>query len=237
MPPSAARVAGAVQAGAVQAGAVQAVAVAVQTSQVSQAVDSAPAPDGDRDRIVRAAARSIGQDPDRVTTVADVLHLAGVNRRTFYRHFRSKDDLVLAMIEEAAAVLLSGLEAAVAAAPTASDAVRAYVGHMLGVGWQPPRAREGRAFLSREVRMTAAVPRALDEVYLRHAGVLREVLERGRADGSFPLADPGPDAIAAHAVLVRHLEARASGALDLPFAQVRDDVAGFFLRAFGAVRR
>jgi AcrR family transcriptional regulator len=47
--------------------------------------------------ILRAAFRVIGSSPSGSTSVVDILREAGLSTRAFYRHFRSIDDLILAL--------------------------------------------------------------------------------------------------------------------------------------------
>jgi AcrR family transcriptional regulator len=189
----------------------------------------------ERRRILRAAAQLIGQQAERQTTIADVLRAAGVNRRIFYRHFRSKDQLVMAMLERAGHIVETGLSKTVAASADPAQALASYVEYVLKIGWDEYRAREGRAFLSPEVGMTAGISSALEAVYARHRAILREVLARGLADGSLPRTVPDRDAFAIHAVLIRYLEVRVRGQLDLEFADVLEAVTGLFLPALGGL--
>ncbi|MCW2525961.1 MAG: transcriptional regulator, TetR family [Pseudonocardiales bacterium] len=190
--------------------------------------------DEERTRVLRAARRLIGQRDGRVTTVAEVLQEAGVNRRIFYRHFQSKDDLILAMVEQAGATLQAGLETAVRESKDPPSAVAAYIHHLLGVGWDERRAHDGRAFLSLEVTTTAGTRAAIEGVYAAHRAIIHAVLAAGRADASLPGAVPDRDSFALHAVLIRHIEVSALAGYDRDFETVRDGVTQLFLTAFGA---
>jgi AcrR family transcriptional regulator len=188
----------------------------------------------ERARVLRAARRLIGQRDGQVTTVAEVLQEAGVNRRIFYRHFQSKDDLVLAMVEQAGATLQGGLETVVGQSHDPSSALIAYVDHLLGVGWDERRAHDGRAFLSQEVAMTPGTRVAVERVYASHRAILRAVIDAGRTQGVFPRAEPDRDSFALHAVLVRHLEVEAFAGHDESFETISAGVTELFLTAFGA---
>lgn len=188
-----------------------------------------------RSRILRAAQHLIGQR-DRSTTIAELLHDAGVNRRTFYENFASKDELVLAMVDDAAATLQVGLEGVITASRNAPSAVAAYIDHTLSVGWDERRAHYGRAFLSHEVGMTPHIAAALEHAYDRHRVLLRDVITAGLAAGSLPKADPERDSFAIHSVLVRHLEARVRLNTDLDFEATRDGLIKLFLTGMGAAR-
>ena len=50
--------------------------------------------------IMRAAYELIQRDGSKETSVHDVLRKTGYSTRAFYRHFRSKDELVLAFLQE-----------------------------------------------------------------------------------------------------------------------------------------
>ena len=65
---------------------------------------------------------------------------------------------------------------------------------------------------------------------------LTEILRRGRADGSFPLADPDHDAVAISALVTRMMTSVAPEDL-LAVKQAQSRVLDFALRAVGAVAR
>jgi AcrR family transcriptional regulator len=62
-----------------------------------------------RDRMLRALARTMADKGYVATTVADVLRAAGVSRETFYEQFKSKEDCFAHAYEAAGGILLSGL--------------------------------------------------------------------------------------------------------------------------------
>src|SRR2546429_502736 len=51
----------------------------------------------EKDAIMRAAYDLILRNGSSPTSVHDILHETGFSTRTFYRHFRSKDELLVAM--------------------------------------------------------------------------------------------------------------------------------------------
>ncbi len=62
-----------------------------------------------RDRILAGAAAALLDHGFRAATVQNILDAADVSRRTYYQHFRSKEDILLALYRAAA----DGLAAAV----------------------------------------------------------------------------------------------------------------------------
>src|SRR5689334_9410628 len=63
-------------------------------------------------RILRGAAAVFGQRGYGATAVEAILDAAGVSRRTFYKHFRSKDDVLRVLFENSVAMLLSAVREA-----------------------------------------------------------------------------------------------------------------------------
>ncbi|WP_330255030.1 TetR/AcrR family transcriptional regulator [Nocardia sp. NBC_00565] len=185
--------------------------------------------DRERAAIIRAAHRLIGRH-GVATPIEDILRAAKVNRRTFYRHFPSKDALVLAMQREAGELVEDGLRAAVDGSLSGRAAVVAWIEEFLTVGWDERRMREGRTFVAPEVGLVVGFADALEEIYACHREVLAGALARARADGSLPGAMPERDAFAIHAVALRSVEMRARGRLERPYEAVRDDIVGLFVR-------
>lgn len=67
-----------------------------------------------RERLVSAATELFYAHGIRAVSVDKVIDRAGTTKVTFYRHFQSKDDLVVAYLEGRAALERSGIEAAIA---------------------------------------------------------------------------------------------------------------------------
>ncbi|MBL1103054.1 TetR/AcrR family transcriptional regulator [Streptomyces sp. 5-8] len=82
------------------------------------------------DAILNAARVVLGERPD--ASMEDIAATAGVTRQTVYAHFPSRDALVVALIEAAAAEYLATLDAAdLDTAPPAEALAR-----FLDAGWQ-----------------------------------------------------------------------------------------------------
>jgi AcrR family transcriptional regulator len=125
------------------------------------------------------------------TTVADVVAGAGVSRKTFYEHFRDKEECFLAAFDAGVDLLLAAI---VAAAPAEGDdtwiglmraRARAYLDTLAS---QPAFAR---TFL---IEVLAAGPRALErraEVLRRFANLFRDLHEEARRQ--FPRLAPVPE--------------------------------------------
>ena len=66
-----------------------------------------------RNRVLQGGARVFAHSGARLASVEDILDASGVSRRTFYRFFRSKDDVLLALYELGTEALLRACRSAV----------------------------------------------------------------------------------------------------------------------------
>src|SRR3954468_10019138 len=151
-----------------------------------------------RVRMLEAMAETVAAKGYGATTVGDVVGGAGVSRKTFYEHFRDKEECFLAAFDAGVDTLL---EAITAARPQPEDdtwlglmraRVRAYLETLAS---QPAFAR---TFL---IEVFAAGPHALDrraEVLRRFAQLFRDLHDEARRQ--FPEVQPVPERIYVAAV-------------------------------------
>jgi len=128
--------------------------------------------------ILQAATQALRERPD--ASVDDIARAAGVSRQTVYAHFPSREALLGAVVEQAAAEVSAALDAAgLDEAPPAVALTR-----MLDAGW---RAAARYPFLW---HLPAVSP---DEDAARHGPVLgrfAEVIRRGQDSGDFDATLP-----------------------------------------------
>jgi AcrR family transcriptional regulator len=124
-------------------------------------------------------------------SVADVLAEAGVSTRAFYRHFESKDALLVALMRRDAESVGRLLQRAVDRAADPAEAVAAWLDAYLAVFYEPKRARRTLLYASPGVRASSAV--AVEHAELRQilARPLVETLRAGH--GASVLHSPDPD--------------------------------------------
>lgn len=191
----------------------------------------------ERDAILRAAYRLIGRGPGSTVSVQDILDGAELSTRAFYRHFRSKDELILTMYRTAADRFAVELSDVVAAADGPASALGAWIHHQLAVVYDGRRVRQTAVLTSAEVRATAGfdqVNQASDTV---RRTILAEVLRQGRRDGSLPRStDPDADARAVCGAVGGVVMAKLSGDVLPGWAAASRHLTDLFLRAFGAPR-
>lgn len=189
--------------------------------------------DEERDRIVEATFDCLSEPHQGPVHVSAILARAEVSSRAFYRHFQSKDDLFLAMLEqvtERLAVLLD--EIATAPGPDPLQRLRSWIELMFTLASDTGLHRYLAVLDCDEMRAAKGYREARERSRARREASLATILRRGHADGSFPLTVPESDAIAIAALVSRELtSARIFDPAQIPLSRAR--VEGFALRALG----
>ena len=158
-------------------------------------LDSPPTPGAgtERSRLMDAALHVMRRNGFQGASVQDILDHAGLSTRAFYRQFRSKDDLLLAMFRTASDPDVAQVVRKVSEAHGPLGAVLAWIDEMVSMAFDRRRVR-------RLVMFNAVARQAdgyEDEESLLRARLtapLLDALDRGSIDGSFPHTDPSPDA-------------------------------------------
>ncbi len=168
-------------------------------------------------------------------TVADVLAEAGLSTRAFYRHFASKDELVLALFDAEHDVVRARLDAAIAAAPDPRAALVAWIDELLGLAFASRRSRRTQVLYTEGARLQHEFPSEFARIEAGMFEPLERVLAAGRAAGAFPATDPVADARSIRALTWQLVEDRLAGG-DGDLANARAQVLRFCLPALGATR-
>jgi AcrR family transcriptional regulator len=189
----------------------------------------------EKEQIVRAAYELIQRDGSKETSVHDVLHAAGLSTRAFYRHFRSKDELVLEMYRIDCDRVNTTLTAAVAAAPDPLAALEVWIDQNLAVVYDARRLRHAIVLSSAEVSSAEGFTEVKNTGLAAQRAPLVELLRDGHERGVFPHADPETDALAIQAVVGAHMRARLDrDPAALTRADARAHTLDLFERALGA---
>jgi AcrR family transcriptional regulator len=191
-------------------------------------------PEIETQMILDAALAVMQRNGFEDVTVSDILEEAGLSTRSFYRSFESKDDLVRAMYRRDAEAAAQRLRRRVEAAGTPRAAVEAWVDEILSFGYSTAKSQRVVLMGSPAARRVAHY-----EDESRHAAEvliapLLEMLERGRADGSLPLAEPGVDAPTIYAMAMGLVQRASAGDRRLSRSEALGHCLRFCLPALGA---
>ena len=194
-----------------------------------------PAPVGASDALIDSARVVLERRGGESFTVHEVLSEAGLGTRAFYRHFASKEALVLAVFAQAAAQEADRLRDRIAGTDSALGAVTAWIEARLELAFDEQVDSTMRS-LSLEAQVASQqMPDQLESAFDQMLDPLVEQLRRGQLDGSFAVADPGRAARAIHDVVWGETLRRWSeiGLRSDP-ATAKEHALGFCLRAIGA---
>jgi len=188
--------------------------------------------EAERRQLMDAALKVMRTNGFQSASVQDILDEAGLSTRAFYRQFRSKDDLLLAMFRTASARDVAEVVARVDAAATPLEAVHAWLDEMLALAFD--RRRIQRLVMFNVVARHLA---GYDEevAYLRTQlqAPLGQVLALGAADGSFPATDPIPDARALFDLLWSFVSPQARREHPMDQSEAKSQILRFCLPALG----
>jgi AcrR family transcriptional regulator len=144
-----------------------------------------------RERMLDAIVQAVAEKGYSATTVGDVVSRAGVSRKTFYEHFRDKEECFLAAYDEGVEILMDQIRSAGERADSFYERMQARVRAYLTLLVEEPAF--ARAYL---IEVFAAGEAALDRrraVHARLSKFGRELNEDARRE--FPEMPEVPDEV------------------------------------------
>jgi AcrR family transcriptional regulator len=127
-------------------------------------------------------------------SVREILEEAGLSTKAFYRHFRSKDDLLLVTLEEGCRVLAEYLEHRMSTASDPLDKVGAWIDGFVRQAVNPSAARRTLPWTLGATRLATIFPEEFDQNQARIVAPLQREIANAVKDGSGRTPDPARDA-------------------------------------------
>lgn len=156
-------------------------------------------------RLITAARSLYVQNAGQDFTVQEIANAGGVSLQTFYRHFKSKDDLMLAVYESTVRESADALRAAFGSVEDPTERLREYTVGGLRRGF---RARAGVHIWmvnTERVRLSQTFPTEVVAAYRPYENLVAECIEQGVADGDFRLELPVTETARVVATLISGL--------------------------------
>jgi AcrR family transcriptional regulator len=150
--------------------------------------------------IVDAATSVMREKGYAVATVQEILDRADVGTRAFYRHFKSKDDLLLAIFRGDAERIAQRLTRRVKEAASPRDAVEAWIDEILSLAYDERRAERMALIVSGINGRSETYDQERTDAARLIVAPLIACLRAGRRDGSFPSTEPTRDAYLVNAL-------------------------------------
>jgi AcrR family transcriptional regulator len=135
------------------------------------------------DKFIEAATELLRTTHKADFTVQEVVDRSGMSLRSFYHHFATKDDLLLALLEETVRQYVEAVRPAVDAEPDPTAKLRILLTRLFGSEESDDPASRGLVLFHWHLADARADDFAATiEPQLQ---IIREILELGVADGSF----------------------------------------------------
>src|SRR5262245_21411216 len=159
-------------------------------------------------RLLAATFLLIERTGELEPRVGDIVREAGLSNQAFYRHFASKQALLVAVLDEGIRILASYLAHRMQGAGTPSARVREWLRGLLEQALSPAGSRATRPFVLARVRLAEAHAEEVAESERQLTALVREAIRAAVASGELPNADPDGDAETLHHLAMGWLEAR-----------------------------
>jgi len=183
--------------------------------------------------MIAAAYRVLARNPG-AASLSEILTEAKLGTRSFYRHFESKDALLLAMFEAENDRVTRELQEKLAAAGTPSVALENWIRLYLALVFDPRRQRRTSVMRLPQITVIPGYAAVFVRAQERHRRTLVAALTEGTDTGVFECSDPVGDAVLIQdlvtSVIARCRDGIQPGTVDDAFAAIH----GFVVRAVGA---
>ena len=145
-------------------------------------------------RLVDAGFALVQRTGKLEPTVGEIVSEAGLSNQAFYKHFHSKDELLLAMLEEGILLLRSYIEHQVEAGSTCGERIQNWIEAILEQALSPQGAEATRPFVISRARLSDRFPSEVEEAEERLTAILSEEIRKGVERGELPGSEPERDA-------------------------------------------
>jgi AcrR family transcriptional regulator len=135
------------------------------------------------DRFVAAAGELLAETGRIDFTVQDIVDRSNMSLRSFYQHFGGKDELLLALFEEAIRAFVEQLRREVARYDDPVDRLRAYVVGLYRTAQSPAPA--ARALTVYHLQLAETRPLEFAAAIAPQIDLLAEIVDAGGASGRF----------------------------------------------------
>jgi AcrR family transcriptional regulator len=157
--------------------------------------DRRSAADRDVDRLIEATFQVIAESGRIDPPVRDILRVAGLSTPTFYRHFQSKDELLLVTWDRGVRILTGYLQGRMARVVDPLGRIRAWIEGVMRQGTVDQRASDrARPFTMEGASLGRKFPAEHHQTIELLVAPLHEAIEWGVSEGKCVSADPRRDA-------------------------------------------
>lgn len=187
----------------------------------------------ERDMLLDAAVQLLKRSRDVEPSVMDILAETGLSTRSFYRHFESKEALLVGLVHREAERVAEDMDRAIANAAGPAAAVEAWLDRLLDTFFEPARARRSALLTTPSASAAYLLTDELAQIRWVLSRPLADVLRAGHDSGAVASTNPDADAVSAFALAAVLSRSSHAGLADRE--AVRTQVVRFAWPALGLV--
>ncbi len=157
-------------------------------------------------QLIDATYAAMARSGDLSPTVREILAEAGLSNQAFYRHFRSKDELLLVVLDDGRRRLVEHLSRRMARANDPLAEVEAWIRGVMSQAIDPDAAARTRPFVADIGRLAEQFPdeqRTSEQLLI---DLLTDAIARARDVGIADPLDPPRDAVAVYGLTFQAME-------------------------------
>jgi AcrR family transcriptional regulator len=145
-------------------------------------------------RLIDASFSIVSESGCLDPKVGEIIAEAGLSNQAFYKHFRSKHELMLAVLDEGILTLCSYLEHRMAKVRSPERRIRQWLSGMLEQSLNPASARATRPFALSRARLAEHFPEEVKRSEAQLSGLLESAIAEAAQSGELRNVDPPRDA-------------------------------------------
>jgi AcrR family transcriptional regulator len=187
------------------------------------------------DAILQAGYRLIERDGALELNMRELLAEAGSSNRRFYRHFTSKDVLLMTLVDDAYRALCSELAERMARGEDPVAKLAIWINGLLDRGSAAGRMRLGRPFVVHAARLGEQFPDVYQGIGHRLIVQVQEVIEEGITARIFASSAPRRDARMVFQLTLAIMQSHVMARTRIKPAE-REAVVNFSLRALAPIQ-
>ena len=126
--------------------------------------------------------------------VGEIVAEAGLSNQAFYRHFSSKDELLLAMLDQGICILRSYIEHRIEAGESPLARIQNFLEGLLAQAIDPSSAAATRPFVISRARLAERFPEEVRESETQLTALLADEIAKAQETGDVRNANPERDA-------------------------------------------
>jgi AcrR family transcriptional regulator len=141
-------------------------------------------------RLIQAGIDEIGEKGGVDPRVSDIVRRAGLSNKAFYRHFKSKEELLLAVLEEGLQRSSDDFDTHLAAASSPLDAVRIWILRVAELAVDAESAATTRPLLVYQATLAENLGPQVRSNVDRIMAPLKQALTQAKESGELPNIEP-----------------------------------------------